>query len=444
MPAPKVQLLLTGNELMTGDIVDSNSAMMAQVLKNLGLKINRKVTIADDLNLLVSEINHMASTSDILIINGGLGPTVDDLTAKALAQAIDVELTQHPEALMHITQWCVQRGSELNAPNLKQAILPKGCKIIANRNGSAVGFSVRYKDCDVFCTPGVPHELKTMLVEQIVPEITQHLPGNLIADVTRLQVFGLGESSLQALIDEQLPHWPEEIELGFRAGMPLLEIKLTTNTAKGLALKQQWQNKLSDVLGDHLIAEIKGEPKSLAEHLLKNLQQQNLKITTAESCTGGLIASKLTEINGSSASFEAGYVTYSNKIKSAMLDVPEKLIKSEGAVSEAVVIAMAQGALKKSNADLAIAVSGIAGPNGGSEEKPVGTVWIAWGSAGNIKTQCLLLPYKRRKFQYFVTVIGLDLLRRYQQNLTTVPNYIQERAFSYSRVNKTEQNITKI
>ena len=430
MSAPKVQLLLTGNELMTGDIVDSNSAMMAQVLKDIGLGVSRKVTVADDLTLLVNEITYMTSTSDILIINGGLGPTVDDLTAQALALAIGEELTQHPQALAHLTNWCQQRGAELNGPNLKQAILPKDCQIIANKNGSAVGFSVRYNDCDIYCAPGVPHELKTMLIDQIIPTISANLPIGLIADVTRLQVFGLGESSLQKMINEQLPQWPTAIDLGFRAGMPLLEVKLTTDTDEGLALKTIWQEKLAGVLGDHLIAEIKDKPKSLAEHLLNQLQQHNLQVTTAESCTGGLIASKLTEISGSSMNFEAGFVTYSNKMKTAMLDVPTDLFEQYGAVSEQVVVAMAKGSLVKSNADLTIAVSGIAGPNGGTKEKPVGTVWFAWGSIDDIKTQCLLLPYKRIKFQQFVAAIGLDLLRRYQQNLTATPNYITERSFT--------------
>jgi len=429
MSGSKVQLLLTGNELMTGDIVDSNSAMMAQVLKDIGLSVNRKVTVADDLALLVDEITYMANTSDILIINGGLGPTVDDLTARALALSIGEELTQHPEALAHLTHWCQQRGAELNAPNLKQAILPKGCQIVANRNGSAVGFSVRYKDCDIYCTPGVPHELKVMLKEQIIPTISAGLPLNLITDITRLQVFGIGESSLQKIINEQLSDWPEEIELGFRAGMPLLEVKLTIKTQQGLALKSLWKNKLANALGDHLIAEIQGKPKPLAEHLINQLQQHNLKVTTAESCTGGLIASKLTEVSGSSAVFEAGFVTYSNQMKTTMLDVPQNTINQHGAVSEAVVIAMAKGALTKSNADITIAVSGVAGPNGGSDDKPVGTVWFAWGSMANIQTQCLLLPYNRLQFQQFVAAIGLDLLRRYQNKSNTIPNYIVERAF---------------
>lgn len=445
MSAPKVQLLLTGNELMTGDIVDSNSAMMALVLNELGLEVSRKVTVADDLALLVSEISYMASMSDILIINGGLGPTVDDLTAQALALAIGEELSQHPQALAHLTNWCQQRGTELNAPNLKQAILPKGCQIIANRTGSAVGFLVRFNDCNIFCTPGVPHELKTMLTEQIAPTIAESLPSNLITEVTRLQVFGLGESSLQTLINEQLPAWPAEIELGFRAGMPLLEVKLTTNTVKGQALKPLWLKKLTGVLGEHLIAEIQGKPKTIAEHLLNDLHKKGLKITTAESCTGGLIASKLTEISGSSLNFEAGFVTYSNEMKTAMLDVPQSLFQQSGAVSEPVVIAMAKGAILKSKADFAIAVSGVAGPNGGTDEKPVGTVWLAWGSLNDIHTQCLLLPYNRLQFQQFVAAIGLDLLRRYLQNLTAIPNYVIERAFQpHKGVKDKAQNNNKI
>ncbi|TYK66388.1 CinA family nicotinamide mononucleotide deamidase-related protein [Colwellia echini] len=426
---PIVQLLLTGNELMTGDIVDSNSALMAELFKDIGLSIQRKVTVADDLAMLVNEITYMTSISDILIINGGLGPTIDDLTAQALALAIDVELIQHPQALTHLTNWCEQRGTELNTPNLKQTILPQGCNIIANKNGSAVGFSVRFQNCDIYCTPGVPHELKTMLNEEIIPAIANKLPSTSNTDITRLQVFGLGESSLQKMIDEQLPDWPTEIELGFRAGMPLLEVKLTTTTKKGAILKAPWLKKLTHTLGDHLIAEINGKPKTMAEHLLDLLQQDGLKITTAESCTGGLIASKLTEVSGSSMCFEAGFVTYSNAMKTAMIDVSPTILATNGAVSEAVVIAMAKGALLKSKADIAIAVSGIAGPNGGSEDKPVGTVWLAWGSLNDLQTQCLLLPYKRQQFQQFVTAVGLDLLRRYQQKSTSVPNYVSERAF---------------
>jgi len=427
MSSPKVQLLLTGNELMTGDIVDSNSAMIAEQLKELGLNIFRKVTIADEMSLLVSEINHMAAQADILIINGGLGPTVDDLTAQALALATSVELKEHPQALAHLTDWCKKRNVQLNKPNLKQAILPEGCEIIANNQGSAVGFKVNHLNCDIYCTPGVPRELRTMLTEQIKPDISKNLPNELITDVTRLQVFGLGESTLQKMVNEQLSDWPSDIDLGFRAGMPLLEVKLTTNSQQAHQKKPYWQQQISTLLGDHLIAVIKDKPQSLAKNVLTKLAAKNLKITTAESCTGGLIASLLTKEAGASQSFEAGFVTYSNEMKTALLAVNESTLAEHGAVSEATVISMAEGALANSSADLVVSVSGIAGPDGGSKEKPVGTVWLAWGKKNQLKTICLLLPLSRSYFQQYVASIGLDLIRRELIESEALAHYIQER-----------------
>jgi len=427
MIKPNVQLLLTGNELMTGDIVDSNSAMIAQQLKELGLEISRKVTIADDLELLAYEIIRLAEHADILIINGGLGPTIDDLTAQALAKAIDVELAEHPEALEHLTIWCKKRGAKLNTPNLKQAILPKSCNIIPNSQGSAVGFKVNHLNCDIYCTPGVPRELRVMLTEEIAPDIAKNLPNELISDVTRLQVFGLGESTLQKMVDEELPNWPKNIELGFRAGMPLLEVKLTTTSQEGHNQKHFWQEKLMKVLGDHLIAQINNEPLSLATHVLSKLADDNLRITTAESCTGGLIASMITQVAGASEFFEAGFVTYSNTMKTKLLGVSEQLLSKYGAVSQEVVIAMAHGALENSSADLAIAVTGIAGPDGGCDEKPVGTVWLAWGSKENLKSICLLMPLPRHYFQKYVASIGLDLIRRELINSQEIPYYVIER-----------------
>jgi len=430
MQKPNVQLLLTGNELMTGDIVDSNSAMIAQQFKTLGLDISRKVTIADNLTALVNEINRLAKQADILIINGGLGPTVDDLTAQALAKATQVKLVEHSEALTHLTLWCKKRGAKLNTPNLKQTILPQGCTIIANKEGSAVGFKVAHLACDIYCTPGVPRELKTMLFEQIMPDIARNIPKEFISDITRLQVFGLGESTLQEMIDEQLPDWPESIELGFRAGMPLLEVKLTITSQEGLNSKPQWYAKLVDLLGHHIIAKIKNTPLSLAKHVLLKLADKKFKITTAESCTGGMIASLLTKEAGASTCFEAGFVTYSNKMKTILLDVDKKLLEQHGAVSEEVVLAMAKGAIERSSADFVIAVSGIAGPDGGSIEKPVGTVWLTWGHKSNLKTVCLLIPLQRHHFQKHVANIGLDLIRRELMDSTQTANYIVERKFS--------------
>jgi len=425
MTIAKVNLLLTGNELMTGDIVDSNSAMIAQQCKEIGVKVTRKVTLADDLNLLSKEISTLTKDADVLIINGGLGPTTDDLTAQALALASNQPLEQHPVALTHLEYWCEQRNAQLSQANLKQAILPKDCDIIANRVGSAVGFALTLNNCQVYCTPGVPSELKVMLNEQIIPLLKSQSNFTAEMDITRLQLFGIGESTLQSMLAQEFPLWPEEVEVGFRASSPLIELKLTIERHEYLPIKRKLIEQLKTLLNDHIIEEIKEKPHSLAEIVLKLCQQKNLKITTAESCTGGLIASELTRISGSSASFEAGFVTYSNSMKNKLLKVEEDTLEQCGAVSKETVIAMAEGALAVANADLVIAVSGIAGPNGGSAEKPVGSVWIAWGTKENIHSQYFCIKASREYFQRTVAARSLDLVRRLLIESTKKPFYFQ-------------------
>jgi len=425
MTIAKVHLLLTGNELMTGDIVDSNSAMIAQQCKEIGIKVTRKVTLADDLNLLSKEINTLTKNADILIINGGLGPTTDDLTAQALALASNLPLEQHPAALAHLENWCEQRNAHLSQANLKQAILPKDCDIIANRVGSAVGFLLTLNNCQVYCTPGVPSELKIMLNEQIIPLLKSQSNFTAEMDITRLQLFGIGESTLQTMLIKEFPQWPEEVEVGFRASSPLIELKLTIEKHEHLPIKRKLIEQLRTLLNDHIIEKIKENPRSLAEIVLQLCQQKNLKITTAESCTGGLIASELTKISGSSTSFEAGFVTYSNNMKNKLLNVEDSTLEQYGAVSEETVIAMAEGALAVANADLVIAVSGIAGPNGGSEEKPVGSVWVAWGTKGNMHSQYFCIKASREYFQRTVAARSLDLIRRLLIKSTKRPFYFQ-------------------
>jgi nicotinamide-nucleotide amidase len=423
MTIANVHLLLTGNELMTGDIVDSNSAMIAQQCKAIGIKISRKVTLADDLDLLAKEIEHLTKDADVLIINGGLGPTTDDLTAQALALATQRYLKQHPIALAHLKSWCEQRNAHLGKANLKQALLPENCNIIANRIGSAVGFSLTLNNCQIFCTPGVPRELNIMLDEEIIPELASQSNFTAEMDITRLQLFGIGESTLQSMLLKNFPDWPKEVEVGFRASSPLIELKLTVEKNEYLSIKIDLIKKIKTLLNDHIIEEIKDKPYSLAELVLQLCQQKNLKITTAESCTGGLIASEITKVSGSSSSFEAGFVTYSNNMKSKLLHVDENILEQYGAVSEQTVIAMAEGALTIAGADLVIAVSGIAGPTGGSKEKPVGSVWIAWGNKDKIHTKYFCIKANRENFQRTVAARSLDLIRRLLIESSQTPLY---------------------
>jgi nicotinamide-nucleotide amidase len=426
MDALKVQLLLTGNEIMSGDVIDSNSAMIAQLLKAIGIEVQRKVTVGDDLNILVNEIKTITQQTDILIINGGLGPTIDDMTAQALALAANKPIVRHSQAMQHLKSWCQQRNYRLSEPNKKQADLPQGCEIIANNVGSAVGFKLTLNQCEIYCTPGVPSELKLMLEQEIIPELKQKIPEHLKTTVKRMQVFGIGESNIQKIIDENFPNWPSEIELGFRAAMPLIEVKLTSRNSQASKLAEVWQRKVTALLGDHIIGE---NSAKLNKVVVELLTKQQKTITFAESCTGGLIASQLTQVAGASQVFEAGFITYSNNIKTKLLEVNEKILDQHGAVSEQTVLAMAKGALLKSQADYVVAVSGVAGPDGGTPEKPVGIVWIAWGNNDIINTCCLYLPGNRHYFQHYVAAASLDLIRRMLISSSESAYYLEERKF---------------
>lgn len=415
-----IQLLLTGDEVMNGDVVDTNSVLMAKLLKDLGLEIHKKTSIPDNLKLLIHEIKTITKAADILIVSGGIGPTVDDLTSEAIAKAAGISLCLDEIALKHVTSFCQKRGFPLNEPNKKQALLPDGCTIIPNPIGTAVGFSLKINECQVFCTPGVPRELSVMLRDQIIPYIQKQLPSHLRTTTTKLQVFGIGEANLQKIINERLPDWPKELELGFRAAMPTMEVKVTARMKTSEDLRNVWVGKLRSVLGCHVFGE---DDMTLPGCLVKMLNDRQEKITTAESCTGGLIASSITKIPGASNVFEAGYVTYSNRIKAKLLGVSAKTLCENGAVSSQVVKEMLIGALGLSDADYGLAVSGIAGPDGGSKEKPVGTVWLAWGSKNNINTKCLLFPFGRELFQIFVAHVGIDLVRRFILNTSEEPFY---------------------
>lgn len=419
-----IQLLLTGDELMSGATIDSNSAYISSQLLKEGYPTTRKVTIGDQFSNLVDNIHYMSKVADVLIINGGLGPTQDDLTAEALAKASHRPLLTHPDALTHLTNWCEKRGYKLNTPNLKQAILPEGVDILPNPTGSAVGLHMIFQNCHIYCTPGVPHELKTMLNESILPDIKKHFPLIDKTHTTHLYTFGLGESFIQKLIDEQLPNWPKEIELGFRAAMPLVELKLTSHSTNLLNKKEKWENRLRTLLGAHIISD---SSPHLAEEVVKSLKLKSLKVTLAESCTGGLIASQITSVPGASNVFDLGIVSYSNKMKHKILDVEDDTLNRQGAVSKEVVIDMLKGALNLSGADLGVAVSGIAGPDGGTKQKPVGTLWIAWGYADKIETQLLYLPGSRQFFQQFAAAAALDLIRRTALNITEPPLWFKLR-----------------
>ena len=421
MTASEIHLLLTGDELMSGDTVDSNSSMIAQALAAHGHTVARKVTVGDEPARLAEALSEAIGRAAVLIMNGGLGPTQDDLTAEQVAHAAGVELVCHPDAERHVRDWCAERSIEPNDANLKQSWIPAGAELIHNPRGSAVGFALTIKNTLILTTPGVPGELSAMLPE-VCDRLVDTLGGSEIHRL-RLQTFGLGESTVQALIDNDPEPWPEGVVLGFRAGMPQLEIKLTAEQ-NGPELARA-RHTLERLLGDHIIG---ADDTTLAAALQATLRAQGKKMVSAESCTGGLIASMMTAEPGSSAVFEAGFVTYANHIKHSVLGVDNATLEREGAVSEPVVRQMLAGALERSGADIGVAVSGVAGPGGGTPDKPVGTVWLAWGTRDTVHTLKTLIPTDRAMFQKLVAAAGLDLIRRQLLGLPQLAHFFSRRA----------------
>ena len=419
----RISLLLTGDELMSGDTVDSNSAYIAQSLKDLGLTPRIKKVVGDDLPLLVSSIEELSAVSDVLVVNGGLGPTVDDLTAVALSQATGSPIVRNQQALQHLEEWARPRGFILTDSNLKQTDLPEICQIVNNPVGSAVGFKCVWNDCLIVCTPGVPSEFKKMVEEQVLPAIKEHAGIEESIKITRLRLFGVTESGLQDIVNETFTDWPAEIDLGFRVQMPVIEVKFTSKGKQFDALNLEWADKFAALFKDYVIGE---NGTRLTQALNLALAESGKTIVTAESCTGGAIAAGITSEAGSSAVFNGGFVVYSNAMKNSILGVDLELLERFGAVSEPVVLAMAEGALDKSGSDVAIAISGIAGPDGGTDEKPVGLVWMAWGSKGDIKVRRFFLPMSRVAFQRTATAIAMDLVRREVLGLPTHVDYFSE------------------
>ncbi len=416
----QVALLLTGNELMSGDTVDSNSSRIALALGAHKIGVGKKITVGDDPTLLSDSLVDLCASADVVIINGGLGPTEDDLTAELVAEVAGQALANHPSAIEHLKAWCERRGLELNASNLKQALLPEGADLVANPIGSAVGFALEVNGALVITTPGVPVELTAMLPE-ICDRVASRVGGGTVF-IRRLQTFGIGESTIQELVNARTDDWPNGVTLGFRSGLPQLELKLQVDDASLLDNRDDAEDLLHELIGDHIIGY---DDEQLAMSLQRALLDRQMSVTAAESCTGGLIASLITREAGSSQVFGSGFVTYSNTAKSSVLGVPEASLAQYGAVSEPVVLAMLAGALEKSGADIGIAVSGIAGPGGGSDDKPVGTVWMAWGTTAHHRAIRLQVPGSRERFQILVAAIGLDIMRRQVLELPPIPHYIQ-------------------
>jgi nicotinamide-nucleotide amidase len=372
------ELVATGDELTTGAISDTNGSWACARLRDAGIAVRRITVVGDAQPDIEAAIFEAASRSQIVIVSGGLGPTEDDRTAAAAARCAGVALTRNAAALEHVRGMFAKYGVPMTANNEKQADLPDGCELLDNPVGTAVGFALTVGTARVFFTPGVPHEYKKMVEEQVLSRLASL---ERVALATRvLRVYGFGESKLETEL-AGVPI-PPEVQLGFRAAFPEIHLRLYVQGAQDLTeILDRAEAAIRSKLAERLFAT--GDT-TLAGVVGGMLKARGWKLALAESCTGGMLGMHVTAESGSSEWFERGWVTYSYESKTAELGVPADVIVTKGAVSEEVARAMAQGALTRAGAQLALAVTGIAGPSGGTADKPVGTVWIAAATARGV------------------------------------------------------------
>jgi nicotinamide-nucleotide amidase len=409
-------ILSIGDELILGQTIDTNSAWISQQLAGVGCDIAAHVTVPDDQKLIEEAIRDASRRCDLVIISGGIGPTPDDLTRQALAAVLNAPLELNEAWLAELRQFFRSRGREMPEANKIQAMIPRGAAMIYNACGTAAGMDVYLNEvCRAVVIPGVPKEMKAMLSSAVIPTIVATSGGALILSRT-LHTFGLGESWVAEKLGG-LMNRSRNPSVGTTVSQGIVSLRINARFNSRDEAQKQIDLTIQacrEALGDIIYGE---EEQTLAqvvaEMLIRKAQTENRKftVTTAESCTGGLLAKMLTDIPGSSDYFKTGFVTYSNEAKHELLGVPMELIARHGAVSDAVVLAMAAGALKKAGADFALAISGIAGPTVGTAEKPVGTVCIGLAHTTGTATRTFHFPGDREMIRDRSAKMALSMLR---------------------------------
>jgi nicotinamide-nucleotide amidase len=418
-----VSILATGSELLDGRVIDTNSNIVARALADLGLKLKRVLVVDDDMQELVSGLQALSVVSDIIITSGGLGPTTDDLTRDMVAQFFGVGVAEFPAAREHLEQFYRKRSRPLDPANLKQALLPVGATMIPNENGTAPGFMLTGRGAGshqvtVCSLSGVPREFSPMFHDTVLPVIRSRAGDTTPLHRHTFKIFGVPESVAGKLVAGC--GLPPEIVISYRAAFP--EVHVVLKAPLHIDLKGPAQ-QVRSVLNQGTVY-TEDAQQSFLERVQQLLTAQKATVATAESCTGGLVASYLTETPGSSSVFIGGVVSYDNRIKEQLLHVPGRVLSDHGAVSAETVRLMAAEVRSMMNTTYGIAVSGVAGPAGGSDEKPVGTVWIGLcGPNGRAFERQVLYVNDRRSVRVYATYVALDLLRRELEGLDISDTY---------------------
>ena len=411
----KIGILTIGNELMNGRITDLNASFIAREINQQGWQIETIISVGDDFASIKNRLDYLLSLTDAIICTGGLGPTADDITTAAIAEAFGLPLYTDENVLNFIRDIFTKFNLRWVENNAKQAMFPRGAEIIPNSRGTAPGFSLLINEKPIFVIPGVPAEARMMLTLGVIPILRRYFPHNeLYTSKQTIKTFGLSE----AAVDDRLKDIDFDslgVSVGFYPVFPenhivLISRRKTLEEAqKNL---QKAQDEVSARLHDYIFA---CEEKTLEEVIADLLTKKKLTIAIAESCTGGLITNRLTNVSGSSDYLERGLVTYSNAAKISMLGVPAEIIEKHGAVSQETALLMAEGVRKLAGTDLGLSSTGIAGPSGGSNEKPVGTVYLALSDSGRTICRHHTFRWDRQRNKDIFSEAALFLLKNYLQ-----------------------------
>lgn len=400
-------ILSVGTELTRGDLVNSNATWLSSALTDLGFDVVEHVTVPDDPKRIVAALGRLAPTVRVIVCTGGLGPTTDDLTAEAVATALGTRLVRHEQSLERIRRRFERAGREMSASNAKQADLPEGAEAIDNDAGTAPGFSVRIGSALAFFLPGVPAEMKTMFDERVAPKIRPL--AEVDADAVRLHVYGLPESEIGDRLQGIEADF-EGLTIAYRAHFPEVEVKLIAR-GRSLPDARQVATRAAELARERLEPHVFGEgDDTFAGVVGRRLRGKGWTLAVAESCTGGLLAHLLTREPGASNFLLADVVTYANSAKTGLLGVDEDILRAHGAVSAEVAAEMAKGARRVAGADVSISLTGIAGPSGGTSEKPVGLVFIAVQSPKGIQVVEKHFPGDRHRIQARAAYEALSML----------------------------------
>jgi competence/damage-inducible protein CinA-like protein len=407
-------ILSTGDELTTGRIVDTNANFLADKLAAIGIDLAAVLTVGDVPERLEWAWRTAIAMADIVLSTGGIGPTADDLTTETVARLAGLKLWRSEEVVANIRRLFASIGRPMPENNLKQAMFPDGAEILPNPLGTAPGFRLEVtlagRTAHLIVMPGVPREMKPMMENTVIPWIKKNRGVDTVYAVRVFQTFGISESALDEAVAGLIA--PEEGRVAFRASFPQISLRVTVEGKPGEAERklEELSTRVRAKISENVFAE--GDA-TMEDVVGKLLTEKKVKLAIAESCTGGLIGHRLTNVPGSSRFFKADLVTYSNDAKAKILGVSEETLKTHGAVSEPCVLEMAAGARGRVGADVAIATSGIAGPDGGTPERPVGTVCIALVAEGISVSRRYQLRGTRDWIKLLTSQIALDWLRRY-------------------------------